>query len=106
MFLITRSSHRRRSVRKSFIRNFVKFTGKHLRQSLFLKNVAGTEEETLEQVFSCEFYEISKNTFFTEHLWKTASELLREKNDNVAFTEHVDWRFFKMITLRKSSRFF
>ena len=28
---------------------------------------------TLAQVFSCEFCEISKNTFFTEHLWATAS---------------------------------
>ena len=26
------------------------------------------EKETLAQVFSCEFWEISKNTFFTEHL--------------------------------------
>ena len=25
------------------------------------------------QVFSCEFYEVFKNTFFTEHLWRTAS---------------------------------
>ena len=25
-------------------------------------------------MFSCEFCEISKNTFFTEHLWTTASE--------------------------------
>ena len=25
-------------------------------------------------MFSCEFCEISKNTFYTEHLWKTASE--------------------------------
>ena len=24
-------------------------------------------------VFSCEFYEISKNAFFAEHLWATAS---------------------------------
>ena len=30
-------------------------------------------KETLAQVFSCEFCEISKNTFFTEHLWATAS---------------------------------
>ena len=29
----------------------------------------------LAQVFSCEFCEISKNTFFTEHLWMTASHL-------------------------------
>ena len=33
------------------------------------------KKETLAQVFSCEYYEISKNTFFTEHLWTTASEL-------------------------------
>ena len=25
-------------------------------------------------VFSCEFCEISKNTFFTEHLWTTDSD--------------------------------
>ena len=25
-------------------------------------------------MFSCEFWEISKNTFLTEHLWATASE--------------------------------
>ena len=30
-------------------------------------------KETLAQLFSCEFCEISKNTFFTEHLWATAS---------------------------------
>ena len=32
------------------------------------------KKETLAQVFSREFCEISKNTFFTEHLWATASE--------------------------------
>ena len=31
------------------------------------------EKETLAQVFSCEFFEISKNNIFTEHLWTTAS---------------------------------
>ena len=31
------------------------------------------KKETLAQVFSCEFCEIPKNTFFTEHLWATAS---------------------------------
>ena len=29
---------------------------------------------TLAQVFSCKFCEISENTFFTEHLWTTASK--------------------------------
>ena len=35
-------------------------------------------------MFSCEFCEISKNTFFTEHLWATASEItLVEDNENI-----------------------
>ena len=33
------------------------------RVSFFIK------KETLAQVFSCQFCEISKNTFFTEHIW-------------------------------------
>ena len=32
------------------------------------------KKEIVAQVFSCEFCEISKNTFFTEHLWATPSE--------------------------------
>ena len=36
-------------------------------ESFFIK------KETLAQVFYCEFCQISKNTFFTEHLWATAS---------------------------------
>ena len=36
----TRSSHRRCSVKKGFLRSFAKFTGKHLRQSLFFNKVA------------------------------------------------------------------
>ena len=33
------------------------------------------KKEALAQMFFCEFCEISKNTFFTEHLWATASEI-------------------------------
>ena len=73
-----RSSHQRCSVKNGVLRIFAKFTGKHLCQSLFFKNVTGAacnliEKETLAQVFSCEFCESSKNTFFTEHVWATAS---------------------------------
>ena len=32
------------------------------------------KKETVAQVFSCEIYEIFKNTFLTEHLWTTASD--------------------------------
>ena len=52
-------------LRKGVLRNFAKFTGKHLCH--FIKI------DTLAQVFSCEFCEISKNTIFTEHLRPTAS---------------------------------
>ena len=38
---IGRSSNRRCSVRKDVLRNFAKFTGKHLCQSLFLNKVTG-----------------------------------------------------------------
>ena len=57
-------------MKKGALRNITKFTGKHLwsEASNFIK------KETLAQVFSCEFYEISKNTFFTEQLWATASK--------------------------------
>ena len=43
------------SGRKGVLRNFAKFTGKHLPQSLFFNKVAGL------------------GTFLTEHLWATAS---------------------------------
>ena len=88
-----RAGHQRCSVRKIVLRNFTKFTAKHLYQSLFFNKVAGLkpatllktilrhrcqvcifiQKETLAQVFSCEFCEISKNTFFIEHPWTTAS---------------------------------
>ena len=79
-----RSSHQKCSMKKGIPRNFTKFTGKRLCQSLFLNKVVGLscrpiKRETLAQGFSCEFCESSKNTFFTEHdcfraLWRLATE--------------------------------
>ena len=44
-----------------------------IRDSILIKlHSWGYKKETLAQVFSCEFRKISKNTFFTEHLWMTA----------------------------------
>ena len=86
---------------KGFLRNFVKPTGKHLCQSLFLDKVAGLcshiepnqliccpnqltgfymrakacnfiKKENLAQLLSYEFCKISKNIFFTELLRMTA----------------------------------
>ena len=59
-------------MKKGVLRDFTEFTGKHLRQSLFYNKVAGLH-------FSCEFCEISRRTFFTEHLWTTASVEMWEK---------------------------
>ena len=64
---IFRSSHLRCSVKKGVLRNFAEFTGKYLCQRLFFNKVA------------VEFCEISKNTFFIEHLRTTASEFLTFK---------------------------
>ena len=60
---------------KGALRNFTKFTGKPLCQSLFFKKVAGLliKKETLTQVFFSVFFEISENIFFLKHLWTTAS---------------------------------
>ena len=50
-FRMIRSSHQRCLIKRGVLRNFTKFTGKH------------------PQVFCREFCVISKNTFFTEHVW-------------------------------------
>ena len=53
---------------RGVLRNFPKFTGKHLSQSLFFM-----KKETVAQVFSYEFCESFENTYFEEHLPMTAS---------------------------------
>ena len=44
---INRSSHQRCSIKKGVLRDFAKFTGKHLYESLFLNKVIGLEPATL-----------------------------------------------------------
>ena len=55
--------------KKGVLKNFTKFTGKHLCQSLFFNKVAGLgcnfiEKETLAQMLSCEVCVLFKNTYF------------------------------------------
>ena len=55
--------------KKGVLKNFEKFTGKHLCQILLFNKVAGgtcnfIKKETLTQLFSCEFNKIFKNTLF------------------------------------------
>ena len=75
--LIARSSRPDVSCKRGVLRNFAKLTRKHLRQRFFFNKVAGLSpqacnfitKESLAQVFSYEFYEISKTPIFIEHLW-------------------------------------
>ena len=82
ILIISRSSRPDMFCKTGVLRNFIKFTVKLLCQSLFNKS-AGLglqliKKETLAQVFPCEFCEISKNIFFTEHLRATASAFLKK----------------------------
>ena len=54
------------SYKKGVLKNFAKFTGKHLRRSLFFNKEKKPR-------YRCEFCEIFKNTIFTKHLRTAAS---------------------------------
>ena len=80
--VLARSSHPEVFCKKGALRNFIKFTGKHLCQSLFFNKVADLRLATLlkkrlwHRCFYCEFCEISKNTFFDKTPLVAASDLL------------------------------
>ena len=70
--------------KKNFLKNFTKLQEKTcVRLSFLIKlQVKGLQKETLTQVFSCEFYEIFKNTYFTVHHRTNGSTL----NQNAMIT--------------------
>ena len=80
-----RSSHQRCSIRNVVLGNFTKFTVKHLCQSLFFKKVAGLRPATLlkkrlwHRCFPVDFVKFPRTSFFTEHLWTTASMFSLDK---------------------------
>ena len=60
-----RSSHLELFCRKGILKNFAKFIGKHFCASVSFS----IKLQASDQVFSCEFWKIFKNTFFIEHLY-------------------------------------
>ena len=66
-----RSSRRRCSVKKGVLKNFTKYTGKHLCQSLFFNKKNPVN-----------FVKFLR-THFTEHLWTTASL------HNISYSKHL-----------------
>ena len=78
--VIHRSSHQRYSVRKGVLIEISQNSPENTwaRVSFLIKLQAEAcnfiKKETLALLFSCEFCEISKNTYFKEHLWENVLE--------------------------------
>ena len=71
------NSRRWRSIKKIFLKTSQNLLANICARVSFLLKLQVLacnfiKKETLAQVFSCEFSEIFKNTFFTEHLQTTA----------------------------------
>ena len=70
IFMFAENSYPEVFCKKGVLENFAKSIGKQLYQSPFLTKLQAwglqlyLKKETLAQVFSCEFCEISKNTYF------------------------------------------
>ena len=87
-----RSSHPEVFCKRGVLRNFTKFTGKHLCWSPFLiqlevmKDCSFNKKGNPTQVFSCEYHKVFKNSFFMEHLWwlllNMVEEFLRISNSS------------------------
>ena len=58
-----RNSHRRCSVRKGVLRNFAKFTEKHLCQSLFFNKIAGLSRPQASYIFTFYMLKLLVNTY-------------------------------------------
>ena len=70
----SRSSHHKCCIKNMFLEISENSQENSCVRVFFLiKLQASIKKESLVHVFSCECYEISKNTFFIEHLWTTAS---------------------------------
>ena len=84
---------RKGSIKIAVLKNFTIFTGKHLCRSLFfIKLQAGLQlyyKETPTQVFSCEYFEIFKNTYFGKHLRTAAFNSFREKLPSKMFNSFM-----------------
>ena len=89
IFSIIKSSNRRCSVRKSVFRNFAKFIGKHLCQSLFFNKVAGLRPATLlkkklwQRYFPVNFAEFLRTPF----LQNTSRRLLLNNRAKVIYVK-------------------
>ena len=59
------------------------------------------KKKTLAQVFSCEFGEISKNTFVTEHLWWLLLLVILENIENLSVITYELIYLYDEVALKK-----
>ena len=96
-----KSNHQRCSVRKSVLRNFAKFTGKHLQQSLFFNKVARPatllKKRLWHRWFPVNFAKFLRTPFLIEYL----SWLLLYINKTF-YCIHSIYQFYLMIVSGKT----
>ena len=92
-------SHRRCSVKKDVLRNFAKFTGKHLCQSHFLNKVAGLEtllrKRLCRRCFPVNFAKFLRTPFLQSTSRRLLLDMLVDKNFSRAhYFSHTFYNFF------------
>ena len=107
-----RDSHQRCSIKKGALRNFAKFTGKYLCQSLFFNKVAVFKPATLlkeriwHRCFPVNFAKFLKRPFCRTHLddcfWRQAL-LKSRKNNNISFLQQSDSKFTSVLLFDDTS---
>ena len=105
--LLYRSSHQRCSLKKVFLKNFTKFTGKHLCWSLFFNKVSGLRPATLlkkrlqQRCFPVNFLKFLGTPF----LQKTSQRLLLFViHLTVSFCKEVLYIYSNLLLLEKSTK--
>ena len=99
-----KSSHQRCSIKKGVLRNFKKFIGKHLCQSLSFNKVEGLRPETLlkkrlwHRCFPVNFVKFLRTPFLTEHVWWLLVALSLKKREGKPYQYQPLQRFFSEYT--------
>ena len=81
---MSRNSHWRCSIKKAVLKNLAISIGKHLCWNLF-------NEVVPTQLFSCEYHEIFKNTYFKKHLRTAASACRLQQQSNICLLNWMKW---------------
>ena len=71
--IVRRRSHQRCSMKKAILKNFAKFTGKHLCQSLFFDKVAGRPTTLLKKKLWRRCFPVNFTKFLRTHFLRNTS---------------------------------